>query len=59
MITLTPQLAVLAVVTTGVGVVMSRLGLQFGLLEARRVRRRCPACGHVLQARVCSHCTHR
>jgi len=54
---LTPQLASLAVVTTAVGVAMSRLGIHHGMLEARRERQRCASCGRVLHARVCSKCT--
>ena len=54
---LTPQLASLAFVTTGVGVAMSRLGIRHGMLEARRERQRCASCGRVLRARVCSKCT--
>jgi recombinational DNA repair protein RecR len=54
---LTPQLASLAFVTTGVGIAMSRLGMRHGLLEARRKRQRCASCGRVLQARVCTKCT--
>jgi recombinational DNA repair protein RecR len=54
---LTSQLASLAIVTTGVGVAMSRLGIRHGMLEARRERHRCASCGRVLHARVCSKCT--
>jgi hypothetical protein len=56
MITLTPQLAMLAVITTGIGFVMIRLGLGEGGLRLRRANRRCPACGRLVQGRVCSHC---
>jgi hypothetical protein len=56
MSTLTPQLAMLAVITTGIGFVMMRMGLGQGLLRLRRVNRRCPACGRLVQGRSCSHC---
>ncbi len=57
MTNLTPQFALLAFVTTGVGMAMSRLGIHHGMLEARRQRRRCASCGQVLHARVCRNCT--
>jgi hypothetical protein len=56
MITLTPELATLGTITTGIGFVMIRLGLGEGALRLRRENRRCPACGRIVQARVCSHC---
>jgi hypothetical protein len=54
---LTPQFALLAFVTTGVGMAMCRLGIKHGMLESRRERRRCASCGDVLQSRVCRKCT--
>jgi hypothetical protein len=57
MTNLFPQLTLLAVVTTGVGVAMSRLGIRYGLLEARREQRRCASCGRVLHERTCRNCT--
>jgi hypothetical protein len=56
MTTLTPELATLGVITTGIGFVMIRLGLGEGALRLRRANRRCPACGRLMQARICSHC---
>ena len=47
----------LAVVTTGVGAVMIRLGLDRGLLQPRNVPRRCPSCGRLIDGRACRHCT--
>jgi len=37
--------------------VMIRLGLERGLLQPRRERRRCPSCGRLINGRVCTrHC---
>jgi hypothetical protein len=47
----------LAVVTTGVGVVMIRLGLDRGLLQPRNAPRRCPFCGRLIDGPACRHCT--
>lgn len=47
----------LSLVTTGVGVVMIRLGLGRGLLERRHVPRRCPSCGRLIDGSVCGPCT--
>jgi hypothetical protein len=49
-----PHIAVLAVLTAGVGYVMTLAGLQKSALELKRRRRMCPACGRQLQRRVCS-----
>jgi len=56
MITLTPQLALLAVITSGIGVAMIRLGLAEGALRLRHTKRRCPACGRFVEARTCTNC---
>jgi hypothetical protein len=56
MSTLTPQLAMLAVITTGIGFVMIRLGLGQGQLRLRRAERRCPACGRLVHGRICPNC---
>jgi len=47
----------LAVVTTGVGAVMIRLGLDRGLLQPRNAPRRCPSCGRLIDDAACRHCT--
>jgi len=47
----------LALVTTGVGAVMIRLGLDRGLLRLRNVPRRCPSCGRLIDGPACRHCT--
>ena len=47
----------LALVTTGVGAVMIRLGLDRGLLQPRNVPRRCPSCGRLIDGPACGHCT--
>jgi hypothetical protein len=47
----------LAVVTTGVGAVMIRLGLGQGLLQPRKAHRRCQSCGRLIDGPACRHCT--
>ncbi|HVA31776.1 MAG TPA: hypothetical protein VMU58_10960 [Gaiellaceae bacterium] len=54
-----PQVALVAVVTTGIGVLMIRLGLDRGALVRRRSPRRCPACGRRIEHRVCELCARR
>ena len=49
----------LAVVTVSVGAVMLRLGLNQGLLQFRKVRRRCPSCGRLIERAICEACTGR
>ena len=49
-----PHIAVFAVVTACVGYVMTLAGLQKSVLEWKRRRRTCPACGRELQGRVCT-----
>ncbi len=56
---LSPEIAVAAIVTTGVGVVMMRLGLHRGAFEARVDSRRCVTCGRIMKAKLCRHCSHR
>jgi len=53
---LTPHLALLAALTTAVGVVMMRLGMSQGMLQRRKTERRCPACGRLVRDRVCPWC---
>jgi hypothetical protein len=50
---LDPQIAVLAIVTMGVGYVMTLAGLNKNALEWRRRDRTCPSCGRAIRARVC------
>jgi hypothetical protein len=50
---LTPQLALLAALTTAAGAVMIRLGLSRDMLQLRKTERRCPACGRLVRNRVC------
>jgi len=54
---LTPHLALLSVLTTGVGAAMIRMAIGRGLLTARQEKRRCPSCGRLIRATVCSACT--
>jgi hypothetical protein len=51
------HVAIVAVVTIGIGWVMMTAGLQKGALEFRRRRRVCPSCGREIRARVCTTCT--
>jgi hypothetical protein len=50
---LDPHIAILAVVTMGVGYVMMLAGVHKSALEWRRRARTCPSCGRTIQARVC------
>jgi hypothetical protein len=52
-----PNIAILAVLTSGVGYLMVASGVHKSLLEWRRSSRLCPSCGRVLTARVCTFCT--
>ena len=55
--TLDPHIAMLAVLSLGVGWVMAIAGVQKSALEWRRRRRICPSCGREMDARVCATCT--
>lgn len=50
---MTLHIASLAVVTLAVGYVMAYAGIQKSVLEWRRRRRTCPACGREIVARTC------
>jgi NADH pyrophosphatase NudC (nudix superfamily) len=50
---LTPQLAAVFAVTTGVGFLMMLAGVQKSLLEWRQRRRTCPSCGRRIHGRTC------
>jgi ribosomal protein L37AE/L43A len=56
---LDPHIAVLAVLTSGVGYLMVVAGVHKSLLERRRSERRCPSCGRAITSRVCTVCTGR
>lgn len=56
--TLNLHIAMLVVLTVGIGWVMMTAGLQKSALEWRQRRRICPACGREIHARVCTTCTH-
>ena len=51
------QIALIALVRTGIGALMIRLGLDRGALVRRRESRRCPSCGRLIHHRVCQVCT--
>ncbi len=53
---MTLHIALLALLTVGVGYVMTLAGVQKSALEWRRRRRTCPSCGREIVARTCS-CT--
>ena len=55
--TLDPHIAMLTVLSLGVGWVMAIAGVQKSALEWRRRRRICPSCGREMDARVCATCT--
>jgi hypothetical protein len=57
MMTLDPHIAVLAILTSGVGYVMAIAGIQKSTLEWRRRQRTCPSCGRTIDARVCKTCS--
>ncbi len=50
---LDPNIAILAVLTSGVGYLMVLAGVHKSALEWRRRERVCPSCGRVIRARVC------
>jgi len=52
-----PHIAVLAILSTGVGYLMLLAGLHKSALEWKRRQRICPSCGRVIEARVCSTCS--
>ena len=48
------QFVVTSILTTGVAVVMARMGVRKGALGIRR--RHCSSCGRLLTGRGCHHC---
>jgi hypothetical protein len=54
--TLAPHIALLALLTCGIGYLMAVAGIQKSALEWRRRHRTCPSCGRTLDARVCRTC---
>jgi hypothetical protein len=48
-----PNIAFIAVVTMGVGYVMTVAGIRKSVLEWRRRDRICPSCGRAIIASVC------
>jgi hypothetical protein len=56
--TMNLHIAMLAVLTVGIGWVMMTAGLQKSALEWRQRRRVCPSCGREMQTRVCTSCSH-
>jgi hypothetical protein len=51
------HIAMLAILTVGIGWMMMTAGVQKSALEWRRQRRICPSCGREIRARVCTTCT--
>jgi hypothetical protein len=51
-----PATFVVASVVVGVGVAMTRLGLDVGLLRQRVTPKRCAFCGRRMHGRGCKHC---
>jgi len=56
--TLNLHIAMVVVLTLGVGWMMMSAGLQKSALESRQRRRICPSCGRQIHARVCTTCVH-
>lgn len=54
---LDPTIALLAVVSCGVGYLMTLAGVHKSALEWRRRERTCPSCGRHIAGRTCSSCT--
>ena len=54
---LNPNVAVVAVVTSGVGYLMVMAGVGKSMLEWRRAARMCPGCGRAITGRVCTFCS--
>jgi hypothetical protein len=50
------DIAMLAVLTCGIGYLMVLAGIHKSALEWKRRRRICPSCGRVIDARVCRAC---
>jgi len=50
---LDPHIAIITIVTMGVGYVMALAGVHKSALEWRRRDRICPSCGRTIKARVC------
>jgi hypothetical protein len=55
--TINLHIAMLALLTLGIGWVMMVAGVQKSALEWRRRRRICPSCGREIHARVCTTCS--
>ena len=51
-----PHIALLTIVTCGVGYVMALAGVKKSALEWRRRNRICPSCGRAIADRVCESC---
>jgi hypothetical protein len=56
--TLNLHIAMLALITVGIGWMMLQAGVQKSALEWRQRRRICPSCGREIHARVCTTCSH-
>jgi hypothetical protein len=50
------NIAILAVLTIGVGYLMVVAGVHKSMLEWRRAGRLCPSCGRLITDRVCTFC---
>ena len=53
---LDPHMAAMAVLTLGIGWVMTVAGLQKSALELRKKKRTCPSCGRHISSRTCTNC---
>ena len=56
--TMNLHIAMLVIVSIGIGWMMMTAGVQKSALEWRQRRRICPSCGRHMHARVCTTCSH-
>ncbi len=54
---LDPNIALVGILTCGIGYLMIVAGLSKRALELKRRHRVCPSCGREIQARVCRACS--
>jgi rRNA maturation endonuclease Nob1 len=52
-VSLDPNIALLAAVTTAIGWTMLFAGARKRMLDLRQQKRTCPSCGHRIEGRVC------
>jgi len=55
--TISPEFALAAALTTAAGVVMMRVGFRSRSLKVRHQGRRCVSCGRRIDASICPNCS--